>query len=344
MPALFPFKGYDNSVIEKKIDSLLETKLDVNRFLTADYSLAEQPGMVKKIRSYTGTLFAEDLARGEGSTDWVDAEYVEREYRVVRTQSPARWYDDDLMTDPMLIDAKVKYVAESMVNDWTKKAIAEFGKTSNQAVMTNWDAADFAQAIAKYRNIHEDTEGLFFLINTELVPQIQNLLLGTLQYTEGYIRNGAVGVIYGVPIYDSVAVPKGLMFLATRDAVHAFLKKQTFVEGDHDPDTKLNRMFAAKYSVIALYDETQCIACGAQNAQATTITTSAAGAAVVAGAAPTGAKVSVYVNDKLFGVPVVAAGNAYSVTGIDNLEVGDRIRVVAELEEYLPGIALAIAA
>lgn len=134
------------------------------------------------------------------------------------------------------------------------------------------------------------------------------------------------------------------MFLANKDAVHAFLKKQLFIEQDRDINTKLNRMIAARYAVIALYDERKCIACGAQNAQATTITTAAADAAVVAGAAPTGAKVSVFVNGKLFGVPVVAAGNAYSVTGAENLKVGDKVRVVAEVEEFLPGVATTVVA
>lgn len=129
------------------------------------------------------------------------------------------------------------------------------------------------------------------------------------------------------------------MFLCTRDAVHAFMKRDTFVEQDHDIDTKLDRMIASKYAVIALYDERKCIACGAQNAQATTITTAASGAAVVAGRAPTGAVVTVYVNDKPFGIPVTAAGNAYSVTGAENLVAGDRVRVVAMLPEFLPGIA-----
>lgn len=90
MSASYDFKGYDNFVLEEQIESILETKLDMNRFMTADYSLSENPGMVKKIHKYTGTGAVEDLERGEGNTEFVDAEYEEVEYRVARTQGQAR--------------------------------------------------------------------------------------------------------------------------------------------------------------------------------------------------------------------------------------------------------------
>ena len=344
MPALFPFKGFNNEVVEKLLESKLATKLDVNRFMTPDYSLTENEGMIKKIRSYTWNGEAEDLERGDGLANYIDAEFVEREYVVKRTQAGIRYYDDDAMTDEAWIDEHLKGLSESMINDWTKKAIAEYSKTINQAVMTNYDLGDFADAISKYSREFENQEGLFFLANIELIPTLQKQLGDYLKYTEGYIRTGAVGEILGVPIYTSKAVPKGLMFLAHKDAVHAFLKKQLFVEQDRDIDTKMNRMIAARYAVIALYDERKCIACGQANAQATTMTTPAAGDLVVAGAAPTGAKVSVFVNEKLAGAPVVAAGNAYSVTLMEALKSGDRVKVVAEVEEYLPGVAVEVVA
>lgn len=142
MPALFNFNGYPNEVVEKKIDSILLTKLDLNQFMTADFSLAENEGMIKKIRTYIPTDAAEDLERGDGNSIFVDAAFVEREYRVGRTQSQARYYDQDLMEDPMWVNAKVEGMADSMVNDWSRKAVKEFAKTSNQAEFTTYRLAD----------------------------------------------------------------------------------------------------------------------------------------------------------------------------------------------------------
>ena len=82
----FAFAGYDNFVLENKILSILSTKLDVNRYMTADNSLAETAGMVKKIHKDTGSGNVEDLARGEGNSEFLDASYTEEEYRVGRTQ------------------------------------------------------------------------------------------------------------------------------------------------------------------------------------------------------------------------------------------------------------------
>jgi hypothetical protein len=343
MPALFDFKGYDNFILAEKIESILLTKMDMNRYMTLDESLTQEPGMVKKIHTYVPSGEAEVLARGEGLTNWIDAEYTEREYRVDRNQAGTMWYLDDLMTDPTLIEAKIDGVAESMVNKWTSDAVREMGKTTNQSEMTNWDASDFADAIDKFESVFESDGGLFIVAAINLKAKLKKVLGDDLKYVDNYIEKGYVNTLMGVPLYFSKAIPKDMAFLMTKDAITAFVKKNTFVEQDHDINTKLDRMVAAKYAVIALTDERKCIALGKKNAQDTTITTKAAGAAVVAGAAPTGATVIVYVNGKQFGAPVVAAGNAYSVTGFDNLVVNDAIRVVAHLDGFLNGVATDIA-
>ena len=71
---------YDNFVLENVIKSALDTKLDINRFMTADYSLAENPGMVKKVHKYSITADSDvdDLERGQppfhpGSPDKANA-------------------------------------------------------------------------------------------------------------------------------------------------------------------------------------------------------------------------------------------------------------------------------
>ena len=263
----YTFKGYANFVLENKIKSILDTKLDFNRFMTPDYSLVEEPGMIKKIHRYTGTGVVDDLARGEGNSHFIDAEFAEEAYTVSRTQGQAKYYDDDIMTDPVLIDAKVKYLAEGMVNDWTKKAIAEFQKSTNTADIVDWSLADWADAISKYAEVHESQEGLFAVVGMKAVPEIRKALNTNLMYVEDYIRTGAIGAVLGVPIYTSKALDdmeedsegKPLGFLATKDAVTAFIKEDVRVEQDRDIDKKENFIVADRYAVIALTDETKCI-------------------------------------------------------------------------------------
>lgn len=335
----YNFKGYDNFVLENKIDSNLETKLDMNRFMTPDYSLAEEAGMIKKIHTYVGSGSAEDLARGEGNSNFVDADYSEAVYTVARTQAQAKWYDDDAMADPTLVDTKINRISEAMINAWVDKAIAEFDKTSKTAVMSSsYTLADFANAINKYTEKYESQEGLFFLADVKLIPVIQNTLGDNLKYTEDYIRTGAVGAILGVPIYTSKAVPEGIMFLATKDAVKAFIKKNTFVEQARDIDKKENKVVASRYSVIALVDDSKCIKCGEAQATAATVTTATKATKKIGGAATSGAEVYAYVNGVAVG-HAEAATSAYEITISDNLVAGDKVYVVAKLDGYLDSIS-----
>ena len=65
---------FDNFVLETKLENQLITKLNMNQFITMDYSLTEQPGMVKKIRTYVGTGGVEDLDMGDGNTEVIGSE------------------------------------------------------------------------------------------------------------------------------------------------------------------------------------------------------------------------------------------------------------------------------
>ena len=335
------FNGYDNFVLAEQIKSALDTKLNVNRFMTADTSLAENPGMTKKIHKYTIAEGSDvdDLNRGEGNSHFIDAVYAEEAYTVARTQGHIKYYDDDVMNDPTYIDAKVRFLAESMVNSWTRKAIAEFAKSENIYNNTGYNLENFANALSVYTSVYEDTAGLFFLCNQKLDAKIRKMLGDDLKYVEDYIRTGAIGAVLGVPVYLSKAVPEGIIFLATREAVTAFIKKDVSVEQDRDIDTKQNDIVASRYSIIALTDETKCVVIGAAQATPVSITAPAASDVAIAGAGTNGAVVVAYVNGEKVGQATVATG-AYSIA-CDALEAGDAVKVVASLTGKTNSVATA---
>lgn len=172
----------------------------------------------------------------------------------------------------------------------------------------------------------------------DLIPEIQDMLGEQLKYTEAYIRNGAVGTILGVPIYTAKAVPSGCMFMATKDAVTAFIKKGVSVEQRRDINTKLNEIFATRYAVIALTDESKCYVCGKAQKTTATVGTATKETQTVSGAATTGAEVVVYVNGVKAGT-AKATSNTYTVTVTENLKSGDAVKVVASLAGFIPSIA-----
>ena len=340
------FGGYDNEVIENAIKSALITKLDMSRFLTPDYELVENPGMKKSIHRYTiaNGSDVETLERGEGNDILIEADLNTFDYEVKRTQGTIKYFDDDLFRDPTLIDAKVRFLTESQVNSFNKRAVAEMAKSENIcAVSSSWNFSDFANALGQYTAKYESTEGLFWLANQKLDSKIRKTLGDDLKYVEDYIRVGSIGTVLGVPMFLSKAVPEGLVFLATREAVKAFIKRAVAVEQSRNIEFKENTIVAATYDVIALVDESKCVVCGqAQTAGVFTLTTPTATAVAIAGAGADGAVVTAYVNGKKVGTATVSS-SAYSI-GCDALASNDVVKVVSHIEGKVDDIITATVA
>lgn len=331
------FAGYDNFVLANEIMSSLLTKLDFNRFCTADFSLTERPGMVKKIHKYSCVNgVVDELDRGEDSKNVIEAAFVEEEYRVKRKQGEIDYFWDDQMTDEALVSAKLKYLGESMANDFTRRALLEMGKTTNVINVdpsTGLTIDDVADAISIYTGEFESTAGLFLIANQKMDAKLRKILEPELRYVEDYVKVGAISTIWGIPIFLSKAVPENCLFLATREAVTCFIARSLDVEQDHDIGTKMNRVVASVYNVTALTNEKKCIFIGPAQATTLALTTYTKAGTTIAGAATTGANVVAYVNGVEAG-HATAASSEFSITADVTLKAGDIVKVVAYLEGY----------
>ena len=248
---------YDNFVLENKLEDLLATQLDMNQFASHDDSLVESAGMRKIIHTYTSTGDVEDLAMGEGNSDQIEVSFSDVEYRVGTTQGKFAYYDEQEMTDPMVVDAGLYGLATRMTNDLTEKIVAEFNKATLVKGRMEWKFADFVDAIAMYP--YEDENGLFVLINPAEKAAIRKNLADDLKYVEDFARTGYIGSVCGVPVYVSKAVPAATAFLATKEAVTVFTKKGSETEQERDADHRKNTVFARKVMLVALTDATRVI-------------------------------------------------------------------------------------
>ena len=302
---------YSNFVLENKLESILTTKLNLMNYLTPDYSLQQSAGMTKKIHTYTPIGAVEDLAQGAGNSQSIDAGFVEREYTVGTTQGRFPWYDEQAMTDPAYVDAGLKGLAEIMANDLTAKAIKEFGHASLAKATTNFALNDIIDAMALYP--YEEEAGLFMLVGLKAKAAIRKQLKDELKYVEDFARKGYIGHIMGMPVYESKAVPDDCAFIATKEAVTAFIKKGVESEQERDANTRKNVAYMRKYMVVALTDATKVIMMGP--AQTTTVTCVADKSdATITGAADTGAVVYAYQADGKFIGSATASSNAYSIS------------------------------
>lgn len=248
---------YENFVLANKVNDILTTQVDLNTYMTVDTELAENAGMKKVINTYTATGNVQDLAMGEGNSADIEVSFTPTEYKVGTTQGRFKYYDEQEMTDPMVVDVGLDGIAKTMVNDFTTKAIAEYEKATLTLTGAAWTFDTVVDAIAKM-NLEDET-GLFLLISPADQANFRKALKDDLKYVEGFVRTGYIGSVCGVPVIVSKAVAKGTGYLATKDAITLFIKKDTEIEQERDANYRENRVFVRKVALVALTDATKLV-------------------------------------------------------------------------------------
>lgn len=240
-------KTFDNEALEVKLENNLITKLDMNQFITMDYQLAEEPGMVKKVRVYSGTGAVDDLAMTEGNTNSIGSEWAETPYEVVTTQGRVPFYDEQRMNDPVAVDKAIQHLSEALTNDITEKVVAELDK--GNGVLATFDFDGIVDAIAEFPD--EENNDMYILCSKVQYAELQKACKDELRYVEDFVRRGYVGHIAGVPIYVSNAVKDDKAYLACKSAITCFMKKGVEVEQERDADHRLTTIFGRNVKVIA---------------------------------------------------------------------------------------------
>ena len=248
---------YENIVLSNKINDILTTQIDLNNYMTIDTSMTESAGMKKVINTYTASGNVEELGMGEGNSSEITVSFTPTEYEVKTYQGKFAFYDEQEMTDPMVVDVGLEGSAKTMINTFTTKAIDEFKKATLVQSATAWGFDVIVDAIAKM-NL-ESEEGLFLLISPADQAKFRKALKDDLKYSEGFVRTGYIGSVCGVPVIVSKAVPAGTGFLATKEAVSVFIKKDTETEYERDADHRNNTYWVRKVAVVALTDATKVV-------------------------------------------------------------------------------------
>lgn len=248
---------YENQVLGNKMTDILTTQIDLNSYMTVDTSMTEQAGMKKVVNTYTATGDVESLAMGEGNKTEITVSFTPTEYKVLTYQGYFHYFDEQEMADPMVVDAGLDGSAKTMVNKFTARAIEELEKATLTATAAAWSFDTIVDAIAKMNLEAED--GLFLLISPADQAAVRKALKDDLKYSEGFVRTGYIGSVCGVPVIVTKAVPANKGYLATKDAVTVFIKKDTEVEQDRDPNTRDNKYWIRKVAVVALTDATKAV-------------------------------------------------------------------------------------
>ena len=249
---------YDNEVLENKIADILETGLDAMTFMTVDRDLQQNAGMKKVIHTYNYKGAVEAVAEGQATTDKAKLTFAEKEYVVKVKQEEFEYTDEQFMKDPMILEAGLKGAATSMVNDLNNDFFTEIAKTTTLSTYSNaikYD--DIVDAIAKM-NLEDET-GLFVLINPKQKAEIRKDPDFKASRMGEIIHTGQIGDISGIPVAVSKKVPADTVFVATKEAVTCFVKKEVEVEQDRIKNKRINSIIPRKVGLVALTDSTKAV-------------------------------------------------------------------------------------
>jgi hypothetical protein len=251
---------YENFYLANSVEDAYNSHLDLARFVTVDNTLVGVAGMKKIINRYTATKNnTEKLAMGVGNSKSIEVSFTPVEYTIALAQNKFSYYDEQEMTDPMLVPVGMEMAGADLYNTQNADIFAEFNKTS-QTVDTSaldFDAFADASAVLNLENL-EGVEKFAFVCPLD-VAEIRKNMKETLQYVQAFATSGYVGSVAGINIYTKKDAVEGTVIMGTKQAVTLFNKRGIEIEQERDADVRKNDIFSRKYYVVALTDETKAV-------------------------------------------------------------------------------------
>ena len=272
-------KIYDNFYLSNEVEDQYNSHLDLQQFCTVDNSLVGTAGMKRKINVYKATNGTEKLGMGQGNSKTIEVTFGEKEYEILMAQNKFQYYDEQEMTDPMLVPVGTRHMGTDMFNTVNGDVYAEFKKAVLVVPTAKIDFAAFVDAVANLNIESTDNEPekvapqTFAFINPGDTAELRKNLAEDLKYVEAFARAGYIGTVGGVNIYTKKDATKGTIMVATRKAVTIFNKKGVEVEQDRDGDIRQNTIWSRKYYLAALTDATKAVKIVKATAKATEDTT-----------------------------------------------------------------------
>lgn len=251
-------KIYDNFFLSNEVEDQYNSHLDLMQFCNIDNSLVGTPGMKRKINVYTATNGTEKLAMGAGNTKSIEVSYAEKEYEILMAQNRFDYYDEQAMTDPMLVPVGTRHMGTDMFNTVNGEIFAEFKKATLSVPATAFNFDAFVDAMAKLNT--ENELNTFAFVCPEDMAKVRKALKDDLKYIEAFSKNAYVGTVgCGTHLYLKKDATPGEIIVATRDAVTLFNKKGVEIEQERDANIRKNSIWSRKYYLAALTDATKAV-------------------------------------------------------------------------------------
>ena len=250
---------YENFFLSNTVEDQYNSHLDLQQFCTVDNSLEGVAGMKRVIHTYRATDGTEKLTVGQGNSKSIEVSYAPVEYEIALAQNRFVWNDEHAMTDPMLVPVGMKHAGTDMFNTVNGDIYTEFAKTGLVVPVTAFDFAAFVDASAALNLENIENVSVFAFVCPKDKAKIRKTLKDDLQYVESFARQGYIGSVAGINLYDKADATEGEIIVATKEAVTIFNKKGVEIEQERDANTRVNSAYSRKYYVVALTDESKAV-------------------------------------------------------------------------------------
>ena len=250
---------YENFFLSNTVEDQFNSHLDLVPFCTVDNTLEGTAGMKRVIHSYRATNGTEKLTIGQGNSKSIEVSYTPVEYEIALAQNRFTWNDEHAMTDPNLVPVGMKHAGTDMFNTVQGDIYGEFAKTGIQVEATAFDFDAFVDASAALNLENVEDVSIFAFVCPKDKAKIRKALKDQLQYVESYARQGYIGSVAGINLYDKADATEGEIIVATKEAVTIFNKKGVEMEQERDANTRVNSAYSRKYYVVALTDESKAV-------------------------------------------------------------------------------------
>lgn len=257
---------YENFFLSNEVEDQFKSHLDLQQFCTVDNNLVGTPGMTRKINVYKATDGTEKLTVGVGNSKSISVEYTSKDYKILLAQNRFDYYDEQAMTDPMLVPVGMKHAGTDMFNTVNKDIFAAFNEATLTVTGTAFGFDIFVDAVAKLNLENIEGVTIFGFVCPEDMAKVRKALKDDLKYVEAFAKNGYVGTVAGVNLYTKKDADAGTVVIGTKEAVTLFNKKGVEVEqitegkrSETAANIRQSSIFTRKYYLAALTDETKAV-------------------------------------------------------------------------------------
>jgi hypothetical protein len=250
---------YENFFLSNTVEDQFNSHLNLQQFCTVDDTLVGTVGMKRIIHTYRATNGTEKLTIGQGNSKSIEVSYTPVEYEIALAQNRFVWNDEHAMQDDMLVPVGMKHAGTDMFNTINADIYAEFAKTGIEVPATAFDFDAFVDASAALNLENVEGVNLFAFVCPKDKAKIRKSLKDSLEYVESFARQGYIGSVAGINLYDKADATEGEIIVATKEAVTIFNKKGVEMEQERDANTRVNSAYSRKYYVVALTDESKAV-------------------------------------------------------------------------------------